>query len=83
MNTITLTYDQLQNIVASSQKAFIETGKYYLTKREAYAQFGRPMIDILLTNKLLKDARPIKAEKLKCRFLLTDILTAVEIFKSL
>lgn len=83
MITVTLTIDQIQAISLANQRAFIETGKYYLTKTESEEQFGRPLIELLLTNRLLKDSRPIKEKRHKCRFLLSDIITAIEIFKSI
>ena len=83
MNEITLTYDELTNIVNSSLQAFINTGKYYLSMREAQAQFGNSLINQLVTNKLITDNRPIKAERVRCKFLLSDIITAIETYKKL
>lgn len=82
MNTITISYEQLTSIIRASQIAFIDSGKYLLTKSEADDQFGGTLINTLISNKLLKDSRPLKRERLKCRFLLTDIITAIEAFNN-
>ena len=81
--SITVEISELQNIIAASQRAFLETGKYTLTRRQANEQFGDSMIRTLLNQKLITDTREKKIDKSKCRFLLSEIITAVEIFNKM
>ena len=81
--SITLEIDQLQQIISAAQRAFLETGNYTLTRREADRQFGRTTINMLITNKLLKDTRDKKIAKSKCRFLVSDIIMAIELFNKM
>ena len=81
--TLTIEISELQNIIAASQRAFLETGKYTLTRRQANEQFGESMIRILLNHKLITDTRKEKIDKSKCRFLLSEIITGIEIFNKM
>ncbi len=81
--TVTVEIDKLQQIIAASQRAFIETGMYAITRRQANEQFGKSMIDTLITNRILKDTRKDKIAKSKCRFLVSDIITAIELFEKM
>ena len=81
--TLTLEISELQSIIAASQRAFLETGKYTLNRRQANEQFGSSMINTLINNKLIKDTRTKIIAKTKCRFLVTDIITAIEVFNKM
>lgn len=70
----------LQQIVGNVFRTFIETGKYALSKREAYNMFGVPKIDLLIANKLLKDT---SKSDYKAQYLLSDIITGIEILESM
>jgi hypothetical protein len=71
----------LKQVNRASFDAFIETGKYALSKRQAYEQFGKSTIELLITNRLLSDAKMI--EGTKCRFILSDVIAALTVFKNL
>ena len=79
--SILLEYKDIKDIIAASQEAFLTTGKYILTKRQAYEQFGKTKIQMLIDNKLLEDTRMKKIAKTKCRFLLSDIITGLKLWE--
>lgn len=80
--TIDITADVklIQKIVNSTLKGFIETGRYALSKRESYAQFGQPKIDLLIANGLLKDT---SKSDYKAQYLLSDIITGIEMWENM
>ena len=79
MNLVITPID-LQKITKATFKAFLESGKYAYSKTEAYRVFGKVQIDLLITNKLLSDTSDLPC---KCRFLLSDIITAFEIWNKM
>lgn len=79
-NTITVTYEGLKNLINISVKSFIENNRYFLSKREAEVMFGRTTMNMLLTNKLLSDSKKIGSTK--CRYVVSDIITAIEILNT-
>lgn len=78
--TIQLTFNELAELNKATFNAFIEAGEYALTYSRACEQFGRTSIDLLLSNKLLKDTSDLIGKK---RYLISDIVTAFSIFKSM
>ncbi len=68
MNLV-ITPEDLQKINKATFNAFIESGKYAYTKNDAYTVFGKSQIELLITNKLLKDTSDLPG---KCRYLLSE-----------
>jgi len=61
--------------------AFIDSGRYALSKRQAYEQFGKTAIDLLISNKLLKEGKILNGQKQ--RFLISDIISGIKIFQEI
>lgn len=78
MTTLVITTDDLREINKATFDAFIQSSQYALSKSQAYKQFGKVNIDILITNKLLKNTSELPG---KNRYLLCDIITAFAIWK--
>ncbi|MFT3994384.1 MAG: hypothetical protein QM660_08755 [Dysgonomonas sp.] len=76
MNLV-ITPNDLQKINKATFDAFLESGKYAYSKAEAYKVFGKNQIELLITNKLLKNTSELPG---KCRFLLSDIIVAFHIW---
>ena len=79
MNLV-ITPNDLQEISKSTFHAFLENGKYAYSKNEAYNVFGKVQIELLITNKLLKDTSDLPG---KCRFLLSDIIAAFHVWNKM
>ena len=80
-DSITLSHSELQNIVNIAVKSFIENNQYVLSKREAEVMFGRTTMNMLLTNKLLSDSKKIGSTK--CRYVMSDIISGIEVLKKM
>ena len=79
MNLV-ITLEDLLKINKATFHAFIESGKYAYTLTDAYNVFGKVQIDLLITNKLLKDTSDLPG---KCRYLLSDIIAAFHIWNNM
>lgn len=55
MTTLVITTDDLRELNKAIFDAFIQSGQYALSKSQAYKQFGKVNIEILITNKLLRN----------------------------
>lgn len=74
---LTLTIKELADINRATFDAFIKSGQYALTKNQAYRQFGREQIDLLIANGMLKDESGLMGKK---RYIISDIIAAQKAF---
>lgn len=79
MNLV-ITLDDIRKLNRATFDAFIESGNYALSKKQAYKQFGKAQIDLLITNKLLKDTSEFPS---RCKYLISDIISAFHIWESM
>lgn len=73
--SLVITSDDLKDMNKATFDAFIQSGKYAVTLTEAYKQFGKAHIDILITNKLLKNSGELPG---KHKYLISDIIAATK-----
>lgn len=73
--SLVITSEDLKNLNKATFDAFIQSGKYAVTLSEAYKQFGKAHIDLLITNKLLKNVGELPG---KHKYLISDILAATK-----
>lgn len=78
--SLVITSDDLKDMNKATFEAFIQSGNYALSKTEAYKQFGKILIDTLITNKLLKDTSELPG---KCKFILSDIIAATKVWEKM
>lgn len=77
--SLVITSEDLKNLNKATFDAFIQSGKYTLTLVEAYSQFGKPLINTLITNKLLHNMnRQTSGRGAKHRYLISDIIAAIK-----
>ena len=77
--TIQLTFSQLAELNKATFNAFIESGSYAFTYTNACKQFGRVNIDLLISNKLLKDTSDLLGKR---RYLISDIIAGFQILNN-
>jgi hypothetical protein len=78
--SLVITSNDLKEMNRATFDAFIQSGNYALSKTEAYRQFGKVHIEMLITNKLLKDKSELPG---KCKFLLSDIIAATKVWEKM
>lgn len=77
--SLVITSEDLKNLNRATFEAFIQSGKYTLTLVEAYSQFGKPLINSLITNKLLHNMNiQTSGRGAKHRYLISDIIAAIK-----
>ncbi|MBF0651690.1 hypothetical protein IR083_23000 [Dysgonomonas sp. GY75] len=76
---VTEVRDFLKNMNEATFMAYLRSHKVVYTKSKAYEEFGKVMIDTLITNKLLINSSLFPG---KCKFLLSDIIAAIEILNN-
>lgn len=78
MNLV-VSLEDIKQINKATFDAFLSSGQYAVSKSKAYTMFGKENIELLITNKLLSDTSDLPG---KCKFLISDIITAFHIFKN-